>query len=128
MNVRPCDRSDAELDQRVGLTGLGIGRRLDPLAGRHFIQDRELTHGGIVKMKEGDARGVGAPPVRTMIAVENLLEVDPVGLAVGDEVAAVGRQHPLGLRGHIDDEQVAVPHEGDELAVGTEGDQLLAAG
>ncbi len=93
-----------------------------------LIEHGELAHRFIVEAEKGNVFGIGAPPVGLPVTVEQFLEINPIGLAVGDEAAAIGCQGALGLRGDINDVQVVVTNECHEFAVGTEGRQFLLAG
>src|SRR5947208_3064790 len=94
---------------------------------RDLIEDSELLQFRVVQLQEGNVFRVGAPPEGVPVAVIDLLEVNPVGLAVADDVRSVPCQRLLSLHGDIDDMEVVAADKGDLLAVRAESRQLLLA-
>jgi hypothetical protein len=85
-------------------------------------------HRRVVDLEEGDARGVGAPPVRPRpAAAEDLLFVHPIELAVEHLGGAVRRERTLVTRDvrHI---QVVVQEEREQPPVRAELELLFRAG
>ena len=119
---------DPQPDLRVGLAGAGIPVLLDLARAPGVVEHRQRAHGRVVELHEGDPLRVGAPPEGRPVAIEDLLEVDPVGDPVPQVLGAAGGQGPLRRGGDVHDVQVVVADEGDGSPVRAELRVLLGAG
>ena len=116
----PSAATTPSFTSRVRVAGLRVRVGFEPPADAAEVHDVEPLHRRVVEPQEGDLLAVRAPPVRPAVAVEDLLLVDPVALAVEDVAAAVGRELLLLGLLDIDGEEVAAADERDPLAVGRE--------
>ena len=127
--VAGSEIGDVERCGGVRITGQRVRRHFELLMQRKVIDNRELGHLGVIELQISDGARIGTPPVRLEdSAAVDLLLIHPVEQTVDDLLRAVGRELPLGLRGHVDREQIAVADERDELAVRAERRFLLIAG
>ncbi len=92
-----------------------------------MIDDRELRHGTVVDLQEGDLRRVGTPPVSAEVtAAVDLFLIDPIELSIENLVgAARGELLFLALLLEIHDEQVVASNEGHLPSVGAEREFFL---
>ena len=81
-----------------------------------IVGEREDRHVGLVDLGERDPAAVRRPPVSA--PAPELLLRDELRDAVGNGVAGPGRKTPRRSRAHVEEPQVAVPHECDPRAVG----------
>src|SRR5207249_9936348 len=80
----------------------------------------------VVEAQEGQPRRIGAPPVSGVFAMENLLVVDPAGLPVKDDGAAVLGDLLLLLGFFVGDVEIVAADGGGPFAIGA-GGRLAAA-
>src|SRR5262249_9741998 len=118
------DRSDAELDARIGFAGPRIRRRLHDLADAGVIHDGRQGDTRLIGAQESGVAAVRGPPVTPPTAMEKLLEIDPARLAVEDQLGAVACQGSFRLRRQVLDMQVVVADEGASILPGTDRYQL----
>ena len=128
LHVAAGGLDDPQPGRGVGVARLRVVGGLDVLPVREVIHDGELGHGRLVELKEGEARGVRAPPVRAVRAASvDLFLVHPIEPSVQPLRVAVGRERPL-VALEVHDVQVVLADESDEPAIRAERHFVLGRG
>ena len=96
---------------------------------RDVVHDRDVGDAGVVELEISDMRRIRTPPVASKVApAVDLLLVDPVELAVSNDLVAIGRQCVLSTVVHVDDVEISVSNERHHQTVRAEGDFFFALG
>ena len=120
----------AQFHVGVGIAGLGIAGFFEASMGAICVVQREHFDAALVKAHIGQGTAVGAPPESAEGggATEDFFPVHPAGVAVQDEVGAIGGEAGFLAGGHFYRVQVIVAGEGHKLFIRTESGILFSGG
>ena len=116
-------RYEAQFHLGVRITGLGVAGLVELAVLALGRVDGEHRHLRVVETVEGDHLAVGRPPEGPVLrrAAEDLLVVNPGGVAVEDQVAAVVSVPGNVFRMDVDRVEVVLQRKGDFRGVGRPG-------